>query len=144
MLERQLTQANSALQQLLHDPAVLAALTAQHAKCLGLDPHRQPEFLLLVSLLQDIRVRAAVSNPVLDVPSAVAAVARHLVQHPVLLNHILEMRVFGMGSSIELYNGRDWTADVHVKATSVALMMVATRDPAMRRAMRKVFRALLP
>lgn len=145
MLERQLTQANSALQQLLHDPAVQAALTTQAAlQCLGLDLHRQPEFLPLVSLLLDVRVRDALSDSRLDMPSAVATVARHLEQHPVLLNHILEMRVLNMGSSIELYNGRDWTADVHVKATSVALIMVAARDPGVRKGLRQALRALLP
>lgn len=143
-LERQLTLANSALQQLLHDPAVQAALTAQPAlQHLGLDPYRQPEFLPLVSLLQDSSVRAALNDLLIDVPSAVAAVTSYLVQYPVLLNHILEMRVFDMGTAgnIELYNGRDWTADVHVKATSVGLMMVAAKDPAVRQALKQ---ALLP
>jgi hypothetical protein len=140
VLERQLTQANSALQQLLHDPAVQAALTAQPAlQHLGLDPYRQPEFLPLVSILQDSSVRAALSSDTtaMDVPSAVAVVTRHLLQHPRLLEHVLEMRVFDMGPRVELYNGRDWTADVHVKATSVALMMVAARDPAMRQALKQ-------
>lgn len=139
-LELQLTQANISLQELLHDPAVHAALISQPAvSCLGLDPHRQPEFLPFVSLLQEPLVRAALDHPTqpVDVAAAVAVIRDHLLQHPRLLEHIYNMHVYGMNGHCELYTGRDWTTDIHVKTTSIALLVVAARNSAVRQVLKE-------
>lgn len=135
-LEQDLDETCARLDDLLLDPNVQAVLAARPlAHKLGLNQQRRAEVQPIVAILQDKLVCAAlsdVSSPV-KVVTAVDVIRQHLLNNTRTLDAVFRMPALGLRSDLAFFDGRQWIYSDAIKATSVALALVAACDRPTRR-----------